>query len=102
MSARFPIGKMILLSLCGAALAFFGCMGALSGGNGAVLVGGTGFVAGLILLLVSLLRLVYYVLIWIIDRFAPPSPAPIAAPNPPAPADSSGPDGGEPPQPPQE
>jgi hypothetical protein len=101
MSARFPIGRMFVLTLCGLALAGFSCMGALSGGDNALAVGGTGFLAGVILFLVSGLRLVYYVLMWIIDRVAPPQPAAAAEPQAPAPQDSPTSDGGEPPQSPQ-
>jgi hypothetical protein len=92
------LGKMILLILCGLALAFFSCMGALTGTTNGMVFGGSGFVAGLILFLVSLLRLFYYVLIWVIDRFAPPSPAPVAETLLPAPAESRPQDGEEPPQ----
>jgi hypothetical protein len=102
MSGRPPFGKMILLIASGAALAFFSCLGAISAGRGGgLVVGGTGFVVGLVLLLVSLLRLVYYVFVWIIDRIAgPPSAASTGAPNAPA-VDDSSPSDVEPPQSPQ-
>ena len=102
MSGRPSIGKLILLTVSGLALAGFSCLGALSGGQGALVVGGTGFVAGLILLIVSLLRLVYYVLVWVIDRFAPPQPPAAAEAQAPAPPDSPSSEGGEPPQTPRE
>ena len=99
MSGRPSFGKMILLIASGVALAFFGCLGAITGGSSGprVAVGGTGFVAGLILILVGL----YYALVRFIDRVAPPSQASAGSPSPPAHYGSTGPDGGEPPQKPE-
>jgi hypothetical protein len=99
MSGRPPFAKMIVLIASGVALAFFSCLGAITAGSNAprVVAGGTGFVAGLILLLMGL----YHALIWFIDRFAPPSQASAGTPNPPAHANAA-PDNGEPPQPFQE
>src|SRR6185503_18486135 len=98
MSGRPSFVKMILLIVSGAALACFGCLGAISAGQDGtrLAVGGIGFVGGLILLLVGL----YYALIWIIDRLAPPSARPAAAPPPP-PHHAQGPGDANPPQSPQ-
>jgi hypothetical protein len=110
MAKQPPFGKIILLCLCGGALAFFSCLGALTGSNSAMVVGGTGFVIGLIGLLVGLLWGFYHVIVWLVDRISPPSPqsppssssAPLptstAAPGSPPPRDAERP---EPPQNPQ-
>jgi hypothetical protein len=99
MSGRPPFAKMIVLIASGVALAFFSCLGAITAGSNTsgVVAGGTGFVAGLILLLMGL----YHTLIWVIDRFAPPSQASAGVPSPPAHA-SAAPEDEEPPQGPQE
>jgi hypothetical protein len=100
MSGRPPFAKMIVLIASGVALAFFGCLGAITAGSNTprAVAGGTGFVAGLILLLVG----VYHALIWFIDRFAPPSRRSSAAPEPPVRDPSIAADDSEPPQRPGE
>jgi hypothetical protein len=95
MSERPSFRQMILLIASGAALALFGCLGAIMAGeNGAlVLVGGTGFIAGLILLMLNL---------WRLFRDVPVGKWPRASTwNPPAHDGSTNADGGEPPQSPQ-
>jgi hypothetical protein len=91
---------MIVLIASGGALAFFSCLGAITAGNNGrmVAVGGTGFVAGLILLLMGL----YHALIWLIDRVAPPSQASAGAPDPPVHDAPTAPDDREPPLRPRE
>jgi hypothetical protein len=68
---RFPtILQAVLITICGAAMAFFGCIGALSG------ISGTGeirtpayvvmFIVGVLVLLFGLSLFLYFILIWVI------------------------------------
>jgi hypothetical protein len=70
-------GKTILLVIGAAALALFSCLGALTGSNSALVVGGTGFAVGVIALLFGLLRLFYLTVVWLVSlgRTPPQNPS---------------------------
>lgn len=88
MSRRVPtVIQAFILVACGAALAFFGCLGALSGGNDtAFAVGGSAFALGLLAFLAGGVWLMFLVIRATIQTFAgartpPPADPPSAPPS---------------------
>jgi len=89
--------QAFLLTICGAALALFGCLGALSGmgrDNPSALaqLGGLGFVAGLLMLAVGLALLAYVTIRGIVRLVSGP-PAPPPDDDPPSTPYGGGPSG---------
>ena len=60
-------GKTVLLVIGALAFALVSCVGAFSGSNAAVYVGGAGFAIGLIAAVFGLLRLFYLAVVWLVS-----------------------------------
>jgi len=82
--------QAFLLTICGAALAFFGCLGALTTmgrdqQNMLGTVGGLGFVAGLLMLMVGMVLLAYVIIRAIVRAVRGETPSsPPSDPYPPS------------------
>jgi len=70
-------GKTVLLVIGALAFALVSCVGAFSGSNAAMYVGGGGFAVGMIATVFGLLRLFYLTVVWLVSlaRRPPDNPS---------------------------
>jgi hypothetical protein len=71
-------GKTVLLVIGALAFALVSCVGALSGSNTALYVGGGGFALGMIATVFGMLRLFYLTVVWVVSRGSKPPENPSA------------------------